>query len=200
MENTILKKIVDEASKRGHDVSLRNIAYALMRVKFDDMTAAYTVVHGSLPEKEEDVLAYDSMDSIQFLIFYFKRELDKNEDVKNGAITKLLQQQQHKRNNDDVAISFEENYAGAVEQLQRIADLRNRCDKNDIKTLKDLEKAESDIRVRLVDKFDVQKEDMTECIIVPKVYDYICPWTRRECYQIGKEEAMEKWDLIEKNK
>lgn len=195
----ILKHIAEEAAKRGHDVTIRNIAYALMRVRFNDAKIAYTIINSTTPERDSDVDAYDSMDKIQYLIHWFERDLAKSESARGeDIVTKALRQHKEKQRKEDTAISAEENFEGAVEQLKRIKELRERCDPDDIKTLKDLEKAELEIRVKLVDKFDVQKEEMNECIIVPKVYDYDCPWTGRECYQIGKEEAMEKWNLIEK--
>jgi hypothetical protein len=35
-------------------------------------------------------------------------------------------------------------------------------------------------------------------IIVEKKFDFVCPHTRHECYQLDKETAMEKWNLVEK--
>lgn len=196
MDN-IIKHIVSEASERGHDVTIRNVAYALMRVYFNDPTIAYTVINGTAPKQESDVDAYDSMNSIQYLIHWFRKDLSKTNPTKDDIVTKALKKQKENTPKEEL-ITSEENFAGAVEQLKRVKELRERCDESDIKTLRDLEKMELEVRVKLVDKWDMQKEEVNEKIITPKVYDYICPWTRRECYQIGKEEAMEKWNLIEK--
>lgn len=199
--NSVIQKIVEEAAKRGHDVTIRNIAYALMRVKFADKLTAYMVINGSVPEKDSDVDDYDSMEPVQYLVRYFTQDLAPrtDESKKDSDIVKAITEL-GKGGGTDVEdpISFEENYAGAVAQLKRIEELRVRCPEDDIKTLKDLEKAESDIRVRLVDKFNVQEKEQKRWLVVPKVYDYVCPHTGHECYQIGKEEAMEKWNLIEK--
>lgn len=194
---TAIQKIVKEAQKRGHDVTIRNVAYALMRVKFEDKLTAYMVIMGHAPEKDSDVDAYDSTDAVQYLIRWFENDLAPKTDNQKTAEDLVRAVAQRDQGDNDL-ISFEENYAGAVEQLKRIEDLRNRCPVDDIKTLKDLEKAESDLRVRLVDKFNVQEKEQKKWLVVPKVYDYVCPWTKHECYQIGKEEAMEKWNLIEK--
>lgn len=198
--NSVIQNIVDEAAKRGHDVTIRNIAYALMRVKFEDKLTAYMVIKGGAPEKDSDVDAYDSMDGVQYLVRYFTQDLAPrvDESKKDSDIVKAIAEMGKGGTDVEDPISFEENYAGAVEQLKRIEDLRNRCPVDDIKTLKDLEKAESDLRVRLVDKFNVQEKEQKKWLVVPKVYDYVCPHTGHECYQIGKEEAMEKWNLIEK--
>ena len=75
----ILKHIVDEASDRGHNVTIRNVAYALMRVYFGDPTIAYTVINGSAPKQESDVSEYDSMNSIQYLIHWFTKDLSPKE-------------------------------------------------------------------------------------------------------------------------
>lgn len=196
MEN-ILKHIVNEAAARGHDVTIRNVAYALMRVYFNDPTIAYTVINGTAPKQESDVADYDSMNSIQYLVYWFKKDLAKSDSAKEDIVAKALKQQNENAPKEEL-ITSEENFAGAVEQLKRVQELRERCDPNDIKTLRDLEKMELEIHVKLVDKWDMQKEEVNEKIVTLKVYDYICPWTRRECYQIGKEEAMEKWNLTEK--
>lgn len=196
MEN-ILRHIVNEASQRGHDVTVRNVAYALMRVYFNDPTIAFTVINGSAPKQESDVTDYDSMNSIQYLNHWFTKDLAKNDSNKEDIVAKALKQQSENAPKEEL-ISSEENFEGAVEQLKRVEELRLRCDPSDIKTLKDLEKMELEIRVKLVDKFDMQREEVNEKIVTPRVFNYVCPWTRHECYQIGKEEAMEKWNLIEK--
>lgn len=193
----ILKNIVKEAADRGHDVTVRNVAYSLMRVYFDDPTIAYTVINGSAPKQDSDVTNYDSMNSIQYLNHWFTKDLLKNNERKEDIVSKALKKQKESAPKEEL-ITSEENFAGAVEQLKRVKELRERCDESDIKTLRDLEKMELEVRVKLVDKWDMQKEEVNEKIITPKVYDYVCPWTRHECYQIGKEEAMEKWNLIEK--
>lgn len=197
MKKSFIQKLVSEAQKRGYEVSIRNIAYALMRVKFDDKLTAYTVIMGHGPDKDSDVDTYDEMESIQFLIRWFQKDLAPNmeESKSTQDIIKAIAGCTPGGTDDDL-ISFEENYAGAVAQLKRIEALREQCPKEDIKTLKDLEKTESDIRVRLVDKFNVQEKEQKKWLIVPKVFDYICPWTRHECYQINKEDAMQKWHLI----
>lgn len=197
MEN-IIKHIVNEASQRGHDVTIRNIAYALMRVYFNDPTIAYTVINGSAPNNDTSELSdYDSMSSIQYLIHWIKKDLAKKESKEEDIVAKALKKQKENTPKEDL-ISSEENFEGAVEQLKRVEELRMRYEPTDIKTLRDLEKMELEIRVKLVDKFDMQREEVNEKIVTFKVFDYICPWTRHECYQIGKEEAMEKWNLIEK--
>lgn len=196
MEN-ILRHIVEEASQRGHDVTVRNVAYALMRVYFNDPKIAYTVINGSAPKQDSDVADYDSMNSIQYLNHWFTKDLAKDESRKEDIVAMALNQQKESAPKEEL-ITSEENFAGAVEQLKRVTELRERCDPNDIKTLKDLEKMELEVRVKLVDKWDMQKEEVNEKIITPRVFNYVCPWTRHECYQIGKEEAMEKWNLIEK--
>ena len=70
MENKI-KVIIEAADKRGYEVTIRDVSYALMRVRFDDKLIAYTVIKGTGPDNEADVDSYDSMDKIQYLIRYF---------------------------------------------------------------------------------------------------------------------------------
>lgn len=196
METNILKNITEEAKKRGHSVRIRDIAYALLKVSFNDSLVAYTIVFGT-PERDEDLKAYDKLESVNYLTRYFQRKKkseEKDSETENKAIVAALKK---KKKGEGDLLSFDENYAGAVEQLKRIEELRKRCPASDIKTLKDLEKAESDLRVRLVDKFNVQETNVQQYIFVQPKFNHICEHTRRECWLQTKEFAMEHWNLIE---
>ena len=56
----------------------------------------------------------------------------------------------------------------------------------------------ADIRYKLNDRFKVEAAKKDRMIIVEKKFDFVCPHTRHECYQLDKETAMEKWNLVEK--
>lgn len=192
-----LDKIIEEAKRRSYDVRVRDVGYAVLAAVLDDEDLAHKLIFGD----DGNERTYRELPQIKYLINYLRAEdLKKNESKEAEDIAKLIANNKGKKNDDgdDIGLTYEENYAGAVEQLKRIEDLRTRCDPDDIKTLKDLEKAESDIRVRLVDKFNVQEKNVEQYVIVQKKFDFICPHTRRECYQMTKEDAMNKWNLVEK--
>lgn len=192
-----LDKIIEEAKRRSYDVRVRDVGYAVLAAVLDDEDLAHKLIFGD----DGNERTYRELPHIKYLINYLRAEdLKKNESKEAEDIAKLIANNKGKKteDGDDIGLTYEENYAGAVEQLKRIEDLRARCDPDDIKTLKDLEKAESDIRVRLVDKFNVQEKNVEQYVIVQKKFDFICPHTRRECYQMTKEDAINKWNLVEK--
>lgn len=190
-----LEKIIEEAKKRSYDVRVRDVGYAVLVVGLGDENLAHKLIFG----EDGNEATYKELPHIKYLVNYLRAEdLKKNESKEAEDIAKLIANNKGKKNDDgdDIGLTYEENYAGAVEQLKRIEDLRTRCDPDDIKTLKDLEKAESDIRVRLVDKFNVQEKNVEQYVIVQKKFDFICPYTRHECYQMTKEDAMQQFHLI----
>lgn len=58
-----------------------------------------------------------------------------------------------------------------------------------------------DIRIRLNDKFEMErKDDAKRIIVVPQKHFYICPHTNRECSNMPtKEVCMRYYNLVEKN-
>lgn len=201
MEN-IIKHITDEAAKRGHDVRIRDIAFALMRVKFQDELIAYTVAFG-VPEKDNDVADYESLESTQFLIRWFDKELapKEAETKSNAEIIKALTKSKKQVVADDGSMTFEENRAGIEQQLKEILELKKQCTdedgKSDVKTMALLQKTEADLRVKLNDKFGAAEKSAEQYIIVQPKFNHICEWTRRECWLQTKEYAKEHWHLID---
>lgn len=194
---SVINRITKEADKRGHEVRIRDIAYALLRVKFDDMLIAYTVVFGT-PEKDNDVVCYDEMESVRWLVEYFKKDLTpKVEDKSAAEIVKALKKRD-KENVDSDSMSFEENRAGIETQIKEILGLKKECPRDDIKTMALLQKTEADLRSKLNDKFGASEKSDSNYVFPTRRFDMVCPVTRQECYQVTKEDAMKHWNLIEK--
>lgn len=199
----ILIKITEEAAKRGYDVRIRDIAYAILKKVLCDSKIAYTVVFG-MPAKENDIPDYESLDLAKFLAEWFVNYFanpqteEKTEDVINSILKK------NQQTDDEVSsMSFADNRAGIEAQIEEILNLKKQLigpDGNctDVKTMALLQKTEMDARSRLNDKFGASEKNQNQFIIVNPKYDYICPWTRHECYQMTKERAMAMWNLIEK--
>lgn len=204
MEN-ILKHITEEAKKRGHEVRIRDIAYALMKVKFNDELIAYTVAFG-VPEKDNDVKCYTKLDSTKYLVRWFEKDLAPKNDKKNDAEIIKAFTQKKSDDADNGSMSFEENRAGIEKQIAEILELKKLCtwveengkEITDVKTLATLHKTEADLRAKLNDKFGASEKSSEQYIIVQPKYDTVCPHTRRECYQMTKERAMAMYNLVEK--
>lgn len=201
MENEITK-ITEEAKKRGHDVRIRDVAYALLRVRLRDSNIAFTVVFGA-PKAPGDIPAYEALESTKYLIRFFEKDLAPKEVEKksNEDIIRALTKNR-KSDSDGGSITFEENRAGMEEQIREIREAITKGMKEetlDEKTFGVLQKTLADLRSRLNDKFGAAEKSAEQYIVVQPKYDMVCPHTRRECYQMTKERAMEKWNLIEKS-
>lgn len=202
-----IKKITDNAHKRGHEVRIRDIAYACLKTVLGDENIAYTVVFGA-PQKSNDVKDYDSLDSVQYLIGVFEEDLAPKEIEKERPEDIIKALKKSKTDVDDSgSMTFEENRAGIETQIAEILELKKLCtwidpqtkrEQTDVKTLATLHKTEADLRSKLNDKFGASEKSKEQYVIVQKKFDFCCPYTRHECYQMTKEDAMEKWNLIEK--
>lgn len=191
-ESKILKDIIEEANKRGHsEVRIRDVAYALMKVQFNDSLIPYTICFGA-PEKDNDIEIYDSKESTKYLIRYFEKDLEPKEKL----VTDLSSIVKSRTKTDDGgSISFEENRAGMEQLLKEIADAK--ADKEiPPKELVQLLKAEADIRSKLNDKFGAAEKVDEQLIIVQPKFNHICSETRKECWLQTRQFAMEHWHLI----
>lgn len=193
------QQIFDEAVKRGYTVTVRNIAYALMRVYFKDPLAAYTVIMGGAPNKDSDVDAYDSMPQVQFLIEWIGKDLAPK---RKKSDAEAIVEARNTDSQDDGNISQAENRAGIETQIAEILALKSQLldadgKVTDLKTMALLQKTEMDARSRLNDKFGGNDDRSSERIVVHTRFNHICEWTGRECFLQTKECAKEKWHLID---
>lgn len=193
------QRIFDEATKRGYSVTVRNIAYALMRVYFKDPLAAYTVIMGGTPDKDSDVDAYDSMPQVQFLVEWIKKDISskKRKTDAEDIITASSVDVQ-----DDGGISQAENRAGIEQQIKETLELKEQLyDKDgkctDVKTMTNIQTTLARLRQMLNDKFGGNDDRSSERIVVHARFNHICEWTGRECFLQTKECAKEKWHLID---
>lgn len=194
MDNMIAK-ITEDAKKRGHDVRIRDIAYATLRVVLKDELIAYTVVFGA-PNVDSDITAYDGLESTKYLVRWFEKEL-KPKSEKKDSDSDLIKKLSDKKSeqSDDGSITFEENRAGMEQLLLEIAAAKT----SDLppRELVPLLKAEADVRSKLNDKFGAAEKQNEQYIIVQPKYNTICPHTQRECWTQTKEFAMKHWHLID---
>lgn len=193
INNNYIEEVIISAEKRGHEVRIRDVAYALLRYKME-AEVAYMVVFG-VP-KENEVETYEKTESTKYLIRTIKKDCSPKE-KDSLDVEKLIAENKESLQDDSNIISSKENRAGIERQIEEILELKTQCPKEDIKTMALLQKTEADLRTRLNDKFGAAEKKEQDAIIVPFTFDYNCPYTRHECYQMTKERAMKAWHLIE---
>lgn len=195
MKEDYIKKITEEASKRGHDARIRDVAYALLRSKMDAQMA-WMVVFG-VPEKDNDITDYESSEMAKYLRRTVEKDLAPKKEKDSVDLRALVSNNETTQNDDADFLSSKENRAGIETQIAEILDLKKKCPEDDIKTMALLQKTEADLRTKLNDKFGAADKDHQVPIYVMDTFDFECPWTRHECYQMKKKDAMRKWHLIE---
>lgn len=105
---------------------------------------------------------------------------------------------QDEKANVSMELTKEQNKADLIELLSRIKRLSENGDMDP----KDAVRLETDIRVKLNDKFEMEKsEDERKIIVVPNKRDIVCPYTNRECYSMpSKEACMKYYNLTDADK
>lgn len=178
--NEQIREAINDASKKGYIITTKDFAYALLCHNVEDYNIAYRCIFGS--DKgfmQEHAASYDKQGAIEYL--------------KNYVDIMLIDKK--KKTVED--ISFEENKAY---MLKLKKDTEAAMEEGTIET-KDALKILADISVKLNDRFQVKDETKEQIVIVNAKYNDICPKCQTEISRrpISKEEAMEMYDLIEKN-
>lgn len=172
-------EILTKASDEGLSLKVRDISYVLLTRYFADKSYAYRVCFGADADySDEAINAYEEGDGYAFL----KEALATVRDMGNVTY--------------DEDITFEENKAY---MLKLKKDTENAIEKNEIDK-KDGFKILADLSVKLNDRFQVNAEVKDQVVIVEQKYNDVCPRCFAEIARrpISKEEAMEMYDLIEK--
>lgn len=173
MDSEQIKSTIDHFKEEGTPIRVRDIAYTLLSHMFVDNSMAYKCLFG---EDGYEEYVEDSM---------------------RGRIEDFLTQQGFIKSvsTDDGTgeITFEENR----KEMESLLKKTEKALEDGLIEAKDAFKIMADIRVKLNDKFKVESKKQDRLIIVEKKFDFVCPYTRHECYQLDKEDAMKKWNLIE---
>lgn len=180
-----IKDTINAGKKLKHNISVRDISYVLLLNSFDDNKIAFKAIWGNESD-EEDMKEYMSSKKIIFLQTYLKAlNKDEKEEVKSPV----------KVENFAEDITFEENKA---ELIKLLSDVKTAHTEGKLDA-KDALKMQIDIRTKLNDKFGTEEKEDKDCVVVvdPK-FNYICPYTQRECYVNSKEQCMKRYNLIEK--
>lgn len=182
MELTIEKvgEILTQASEKGYNLKVRDIAYVLLCRYFDMKNYAYRVCFSTEVDHSDSAITnYENSDGYKFL----KAIL--NEVREGGFVTRYAED-----------ITFEENKAYML-KLKR--DTEDAMDRGEIEP-KDGLKILADLSVKLNDKFSVQAEVKDQMVVVNAKYDDVCSYCQHEVARrpMTKEEAMKEYNLIEK--
>lgn len=176
MDNEQIKRTVSHFRDAGDTVRVRDIAYVLLSRMFSDPRTAYQCLFGTEGYEE-----YASGPLRASLEDYLSKE---------GILRTVT------ADDDTGGITFEEN----KREMERMLDEIRRDMEDGIVDRKDGYARMESIRTKLNDKFKVERLQKERQIIVERRFDFVCPHTRRECYQLDKEYAMKKWNLIENSK
>ena len=175
IDNEQIKGTVEYFRQNGKPIRVRDIAYTLLAKMFDAKTAFQCLFPGE--ENIFDVYVEDKLrDDLETYL------------TEQGYIKNLS------TDADTGGITFNEN----KREMEMLLEKTQRALDDGLIEPKDGLKILADIRVKLNDKFKVQEQSKDRMIIVEKKFDFVCPYTKHECYQLDKEDAMRKWDLIEK--
>lgn len=177
-----IKKIIEDASKKGFKIGVRDIAFVVLLDAFENEDIAYKCLFGS---ESGFMQEYASVYARTGAVEYIKDYIDILS-TNNGSRSK-------KQDVDD--ITFDENKAYMI-KLKK--DTEEAMANGEIEK-KDALKILADISVKLNDKFNVKdaNEDR-QVVIVQNKFNAICE-CGREIYVPTKEELMKKYNLVEKD-
>ena len=168
-----LKKIIDEAEKKGHKLKVRDVAYAYLCTHFDDTTIAYKVVYG---EDVLDTAAFDAKPEIAYI----------KDQIKYSTMTDASESADK--------MSFDENKKEMIKLIKKTHDAMD----EGLMEAKDGLKIIADIRVKLNDKFNVSDKSKSGIVIVESKYNSVCERCGAELHIPTREELMAKYNLVEK--
>ena len=185
--NEQIRQTINDCSKAGHSVGMRDLSYVLLCRHYEDRATAYRILFGLDADFNADyAYTYDQTAGINYLRDYVEFNLNDEPVAKKKKKKAAIE--------DD--ISFEENKA---EILNLIKATKQAFENGEIEA-KDALKIEADLRVKLNDKFSVTEDVKDQIVVVQQKYDAICGRCGCEVARrpISKEEAMKMYDLIEK--
>lgn len=175
IDNDKIKEIIGHFREEGGNVRVRDIAYTLLSEMFADARTAYQCLFGGDSDGYEEYSSDPMRDALRDYL------------TEDGCMRSV------DGGGTDGGITFEEN----KREMERLLAKTQKAMEDGVVDPKDGLKLIADIRVKLNDKFKMERQHQERQIVVEKKFDFVCKYTRHECYQLDKEFAMKKWDLIE---
>ena len=178
-----IKKIIEDASKKGFKIGVRDIAFVVLLDAFENEDIAYKCLFGS---ESGFMQEYASVYARTGAVEYIKDYIDILS-TNNGSRSK-------KQDVDDITFDENKSYMIKLKKDTEEAMANGEIEK------KDALKILADISVKLNDKFNVQSEEREQVIYVTQKYNDTCPYCSHEIARrpLSKEEAMEMYNLTEK--
>lgn len=176
IDNEKIKTTIEHFREQGENVRVRDIAYTLLAEMFADPKTAYQCLFGGESDGYGEYSADPMRDSLKEYLTCEGFIRSVSDDADTGTLT------------------FEEN----KREMEALLRKTQKAMDDGLVDPKDGLKLIADIRVKLNDKFKMERQHQERQIVVEKRFDFVCPMTRRECYQLDREEAMRRWNLIEK--
>ena len=177
-----IKKIIEDASKKGFKIGVRDIAFVVLLDAFENEDIAYKCLFDSESGfMQGDASVYARTGAVEYIKDYIDI-LSTN----NGSRSK-------KQDVDDITFDENKSYMIKLKKDTEEAMANGEIEK------KDALKILADISVKLNDKFNVKdaNEDR-QVVIVQNKFNAICE-CGREIYVPTKEEMMKKYNLVEKD-
>lgn len=185
--NEQIRQTITDCTKAGHAIGMRDVSYVLLCKHYEDRSTAYRILFGLDADYNPDYAStYDQTGDMNYLRDYIELNLSDETQKKK----------KRRRTIEEDDISFEENKA---EIIRLIKQTQEELAAGNIEA-KDALKIQADLRVKLNDKFSVTEDNREQVVIVNQKYDSICSRCGVEIARrpITKEEAMEMYDLVEK--
>lgn len=173
-----IKEIIEDCKDKGYEIKVRDISFMILSKYMPDDIAYKSLFYSEDLSSEE----YVASTKIVFLKSYWKYNI--NEEMFNSVA-------------DVKGITYDENKS-AMEQL--IRDLTRSIENDDYSDEKSkitAQKTVADLRIKLSEKFNVASENKEQVVQVETKFNFICPHTRKECFQPSLEEIKKKYNLIE---
>ncbi len=170
--NEQIRQAIEDCNEKGYPVRVRDISYILLCDKIEDRSAVYKMVFGM----DEDF------------------NIDKAEDFDKSDSIINLRKYILSNFYNDLDISFEENKR---EMVRLIETAKLAMDEGWMKAGESL-KLQTELRVKLNDKFKVSDENQEQMIVVNTKFNSICEHCGHEISVPTKEYLMEKYNLVEK--
>jgi len=169
LTNDEIKNIVVEMQIKGHEVSVRDIAYVFLRRFFDSKTVAYRAVFESEKITDNAVSQYEQSNKIEDLTQYLDKEYPENTQTQS----------------ESEGLSFDEIKRGLEDDLKSLISLRDRVDEEgnsllDAKEMANVVGRIADIRVKLTEKFGTTVQSEEQRVVVIQKFNDVCPYCRHE--------------------
>lgn len=183
IDNSKISEIINEGKNLGFNIRVRDIAFSILQRHFSDPKVAYMSVFTD-GKSEEEINKYIKSKVIDFISGKIDTSISENIIQKKKKKVELS-------NEDD--ISFEENKAEIIKLIEKT---QKEESEGKIKVAESL-KIQTDLRVKLNDKFNIIDDSQESLVVVNKKFNDICPYCSHEIAIPTKKELMKKYNLVE---